>query len=68
MPRKFRALDGEYWSNVCIAFAQITFGVLWATVFLPFDVYKIFVIILNIVVTIIFVFAGLLLKRRLNSL
>ena len=54
----------EYWVEVFIALSQVTFGVAWASLFLPLDVYKVFVITLNIVITGLFIGSGLWLKRK----
>ena len=54
----------EYWVEVFISLSQVTFGVAWASLFLPLDVYKVFVITLNIVITGLFIGSGLWLKRK----
>lgn len=64
MALKFISKDPEYWSQVFIAFSQVTFGVAWASLFLPLDVYKVTVVILNLVITAILVVTGRFLRRR----
>lgn len=56
--------DPDYWSQVYIAFAQVTFGIAWATIFLPFDAYKLIVITSNIIATIILVVIGAKIRRK----
>jgi hypothetical protein len=56
--------DPEYWSQVVIALAQVTFGVAWATFFLPFDASKVFVLVLNIVATALLLLVGVFIRRK----
>jgi len=44
---KFSSEERQYWANVLIASSQITFGLAWASMFLPVDPGKAFVIISN---------------------
>lgn len=53
----------EYWPQVFVALSQVTFGVAWASLFLPLDVYKVTVIVLNIVITALLIFVGWFLRR-----
>lgn len=64
MNKKLKMLDDDYWPQVCIALSQVTFGVAWASLFLPLDVYKFFVIGLNLVATIILIKVGRFLGRK----
>jgi len=57
--------DYEYWIDVFIALSQITFGIAWGAIFLPLDTYKIFVVVLNIVISALFILAGWFLRKRL---
>ena len=61
--RKFSKGEKQYWMQVLIAVSQITFGLAWASVFLPIDQYKVFVIVLNGVLSVVFWLAGLVLVR-----
>lgn len=55
--------QSEYWPQVFIALSQVTFGVAWASLFLPLDIYKIAVIVLNIVISALLIFVGWFLRR-----
>jgi len=55
--------QSEYWPQVFIALSQVTFGVAWASLFLPFDIYKIAVIVLNMGITALLIFTGWFLRR-----
>lgn len=65
MKRILLASDYEYWRQVLIAFAQVTFGIAWASLFLQIDIYKALVIGLNVIMSAILIIAGWLLKKRL---
>ena len=66
MPRKLSLRKKEliYWSEILIAFSQVTFGVFWAAVFLPLENYKLSVVVLNLVATIVLVIIGRLIARE----
>ncbi|HVF69151.1 MAG TPA: hypothetical protein VNA13_01155 [Xanthomonadales bacterium] len=64
MKRKSYLQEQKYWSQVLIAFSQVTFGVAWASIFLPLDIYKMFVVILNLTLTIVFLTRGWFLNRK----
>lgn len=64
--RKFSSKDREYWAHVLIACSQVTFGVFWAAIFLPIDVYKLFVVLSNLLASIVLWFSGWFLIRRKN--
>ncbi len=64
MKVKFSPQIRSFWIQVIVAFLQVTFGVLWASILLPIDPYKAFVVILNLFVTIFLIFLGLFLARR----
>ncbi len=53
---KFTKKDRDSLVQLLIAFAQVTFGVFWASLFLPVDQYRPLVIILNVAVTIFFIY------------
>lgn len=61
--RKNPALNDNYWSQVYIALAQITFGAAWALLFLPLSNFSVITIIANLLITAILIFLGHL-KRR----
>lgn len=61
---KLTEKDRDSLVQVLIAFSQVTFGVAWGAVFLSVDQYKPFVILLNLVITILFI----LIIRWLNRL
>jgi len=61
---KFFPSDPEYWSQALIALAQITFGIAWGTLFLSFDLFKVFVVVCNILMTFVFLIAGALIRRK----
>lgn len=63
MAQKFVS-DNEYWPQVCIALAQVTFGFFWASIFLPIDPYKVFVLILNAVATVLLFIVGHRMRRK----
>lgn len=56
--------ERNYWKDVSISFAQVTFGIFWASIFLPIDRYKIIVIILNIIITVLLITTGLFLTKK----
>ncbi len=64
MRNKSRKEIKEYWIQVLIAFSQVTFGVAWASLFLPLDVYKVSVVLLNIVATTLLIAVGWRLKKK----
>lgn len=43
-------LNDNYWPQVLIALAQVTFGVAWAPLFLPNDTFQMTVIVLNLLI------------------
>ena len=53
----------EYWMQVCLILSQVTFGVFWASIFLSIDVYKVFVIVLNGLITVVLLLAGWILRK-----
>lgn len=61
---RFTEKDRDLFIQIFIAFSQVTFGILWASIFLPLDQYKVSVIILNIVMTTLFVIGAWYLKRK----
>lgn len=61
---KFTEKDRDLFIQIFIAFSQVTFGILWASIFLPLDQYKISVILLNAVTTTLFVSGAWYLNRR----
>ena len=63
LKKKFSKEERQYWTDILIAVSQITFGLAWASVFLPIDQYKIFVIVLNGLLSVMFWLAGWLLLR-----
>ncbi len=54
MRKKFNEKDRQFWSQALVALSQVTFGVAWALLFAPIDTGKIFLIILNLSLTAIF--------------
>lgn len=64
MPRIKRAQKRQYWVQVCLIFAQITFAGAWATLFLAFDFNQILVLIYNIAATVALIGAGWLLNEK----
>ncbi|OGE16182.1 hypothetical protein A3F00_04615 [Candidatus Daviesbacteria bacterium RIFCSPHIGHO2_12_FULL_37_11] len=52
---KFTKRDRDLFIQIFIAFSQVTFGVLWASLFLPIDQYRPFVVVLNSGATIGFI-------------
>ena len=60
---KFSKKWRDILTQVLVAFAQVTFGVAWGSIFLPVDQYKPFVILLNLVVTLLFMSGIWLLNR-----
>jgi hypothetical protein len=65
MPKKFSGKEREYWANVCIACSQVTFGVFWgAGFFPPLDGNKIFVIVFNLIASVIFWWIGRLFTKN----
>lgn len=61
---RFTKSDRDSFIQVFIAFAQVTFGVAWGSIFLPVDQYKPFVIILNLIVTLGFMVLIWLLNKK----
>lgn len=59
MVRKFSVRERDYWASVCIACSQVSFGALWATIFIaPIDGYKIIVLVLNAFTSVAFWITG----------
>jgi hypothetical protein len=59
MKRKVSQKEREYWANTCIACSQITFGVFWgAGFFPPLDANKIFVIVFNLIASVVLWWTG----------
>jgi hypothetical protein len=61
---KFTKKDRDTLIQLLTAFAQVTFGVLWAALFLPIEQYKPTVIILNLATTIAIIAVIWLLNRK----
>ena len=61
---KFTGKDRGVFVQIFIAFAQVTFGVFWASMFLPLDQYKITVILLNAIMTVFLIIGAWLLGRK----
>ncbi len=64
MKIKFSTKERNYWASTCVACSQVTFGIGWASIFLPLDVYKVLVIALNLSLTVLFVLIGWFLNRK----
>lgn len=51
--RKLSPKESLYWSNICIASSQVFLGIAAVTIFAgAFDIYKFFVIVLNLILSI----------------
>lgn len=61
---KLVTTNTDYWSQVGIALSQVTFGAAWAILFLPFDVYKMLMIVLNLITTFGLLLAGALIRSK----
>lgn len=61
---KFTKRDRDSFVQLLIAFAQVTFGVFWASLFLPVDQYLSIVIVLNVTATIAFIYTIWWLNRK----
>ena len=61
---KVTIANSLYWSEVFIAFAQVTFATVWAMAFLSIDGYKLIMLVLNIFMTGAFLVMGALLRRK----
>ena len=64
MKLRFTEKDTDFWSEALIALSQVTFGVFWASMFLPIEKFKIYVIITNGIATAIILLTGWFIKRR----
>jgi hypothetical protein len=64
MKRKFSDKERQYWSNALIALSQVTFGVVWASIFLPLDLYKTLVVLSNLVLSVALLGIGWYIMRR----
>ncbi len=64
MKIRFSKEERQYWANVFIASSQITFGLAWASLFLPIDSTSVFVIVLNLSLSGIFWIGGWYLIRQ----
>lgn len=59
MSRRFNIKEREYWASICVACSQVTFGVFWGIGFFPpLDGNKIFVIVFNLIASVIFWLIG----------
>lgn len=61
---RFTKRDRDLFIQVFIAFSQVTFGVLWASIFLPVDQYRPVVVVLNTGATIGFILLAWWINRR----
>lgn len=64
MARKFTAKDRQYWGQALIALSQVTFGVAWASMFVPVDLFRVLLVTFNIVTTVVFLIVGWRFFRR----
>lgn len=64
--RKTNNETGLFWRDACLAAAQVTFGIVAVSWFVPpFDFIKIGVLLFNTIATIIFVGNGLKISKNL---
>jgi hypothetical protein len=61
---KFSSEERQYWANVLIAASQITFGLAWASFFVSVEEFKVFVIVLNSIASILLWLGGWWLIRK----
>ena len=64
--RKFSSEERKYWAGILVAISQVTFGVAWASLFIPLDKYRIFMVGSNLVASIILWLIGWSLIRRIK--
>jgi len=62
--KKFLKKEWEYWAEVAVSCAQITFGVFWATILLPRSSAKFVILVINGPATVVLFILGWLLVRR----
>jgi hypothetical protein len=61
---KFSWKEREYWSQVLIACSQVSFGLFWASLFVPIDKGKLIILLLNLILTFSLLISGWLLVRK----
>jgi len=62
--KKILSEEKKYWSQAFVSASQVTFGLFWASLFVPLDKARLIMIGLNGVLTLLFLLLGWLLVKK----